>query len=415
MDRPTRKSKCKKRVLFLGRNDRRDPPKPSRLRSRFAAIRRVLRSCFTNYTDFCNETTLHGLKHTVAPHLHWFERVLWVILSLCAFVGAVYCALSQLARYNSEPVVVSLQRDYRNWRTTFPAITACFLNRVDVDKAKDVIEQHWNVTEESDPEKYQYYMSFIELVSDVSFRTNLQNFWKYQTDDTVNDIDLLQLALTVHPTLPLKVMVSQTNKEVQWIPVMTEVGMCMSFNSEYAQFQFMLTDVDWMAEDLLRCHYHQEQCFVRIDSMNNAIRYFVHSPFEISTAISNPTGEINPGEELIINFKTVEIQASPGVKSLRVDQRRCRYPDEWLSNSIQAYSFGLCQMHCRSRMAVMFCGCRPYFHVKGASLGGTTALFVGASVLTVVETGLFIIRWIVSAVVSLVFGRRFRRVRDFIP
>ncbi|GBP38254.1 hypothetical protein EVAR_18134_1 [Eumeta japonica] len=71
----------------------------------------------------------------------------------------------------------------------------------------------WNITEESDPEKYQYYYSFIELVTDVSFRTNLQNFWKYQTDDTVKDIDLLQLALNVHPTFPLKVTVSKKDKE----------------------------------------------------------------------------------------------------------------------------------------------------------------------------------------------------------
>ncbi|XP_049883097.1 uncharacterized protein LOC126378758 [Pectinophora gossypiella] len=228
---------------------------------------------------------------------------LWFILTLFAFGGAVYCALSQLSRYNSEPVVVSMQRDYRSWSTTFPAVTACFLDRVDREKAVEFIETRWNVTEDSDLEKFQYYMSFIDLVADVSFRTNLQNFWKYQTDDTVSGIDLLQLALTVHPTLPLKVMVSQVNKEVQWIPVMTEVGMCMSFNSEYAQYQFMLSDVEWLGDDLLSCHYHSGQCFVRIDSINNAIRYFVHSPFEISTAISNPTGEIMPGEELIIDFK----------------------------------------------------------------------------------------------------------------
>lgn len=76
------------------------------------------------------------------------------------------------------------------------------------------ISRIWNVTEDSDPDRYQYYLGFIELVSDVSFRTNLQNFWKYQTDDTVKGVDLLQLAIDVHPTLPLKVMVSKLDKEV---------------------------------------------------------------------------------------------------------------------------------------------------------------------------------------------------------
>lgn len=52
----------------------------------------------------------------------------------------MYCALSQWSRYNSEPVVVSLQRDYRSWWTTFPAVTACFSDRIDNDKAKETIE-----------------------------------------------------------------------------------------------------------------------------------------------------------------------------------------------------------------------------------------------------------------------------------
>ncbi|XP_026725637.1 uncharacterized protein LOC113492361 [Trichoplusia ni] len=257
-----------------------------------------------------------------------------------------------------------MQRDYRSWWTTFPAVTACFLERVQPDKAKDVIQTIWNVTEESDGEKYQYYYEFVELIADVSFRDNLQNFWKYQSDDTVKGIDLLQLAMSVHPEPTLEVLLSKNDYAVHWYQVMTEVGICQTFNSAYAQFQDVLQD-SWRPQELLQCHYHSGQCFVRIDSKNKAVRYFIHSPYEIPTAISNPTGEVAPDVELIVDFKAVEIQASASVKHLRTEQRRCKYPDEWISDSIRAYSFSLCQMHCRSRMAVMFCGCRPYFHIKG--------------------------------------------------
>ncbi|XP_072941183.1 uncharacterized protein [Epargyreus clarus] len=315
------------------------------------------------YTAFCKETTLHGLKHTVAANFHFLERLIWFILTLGAFAGAVYCGLNQLSRYNSEPVVVSLQRDYRSWWTVVPAVTTCFYQRVDEDKAKEVIFKLWNVTEEN-PEKYKYYYGFVELIADVSFRTNLQNFWKYQNDGTVDNIDLLQLALDVHPNLELNVTLSDPTKEVKWVPVMTEEGLCMTFNSEYAEFQ-LTPGIEWKKPQLLKCHYHSPECFVRIESLDNAVRIFVHSPFDIATAISNPTGEIMPGDELVTTFKAVEIQAASRVKSLRPEQRRCKYPDEWISSSIKAYSFGLCQMNCRSRMAVMFCGCRPYFIVKG--------------------------------------------------
>ncbi|CAH2217463.1 jg22257 [Pararge aegeria aegeria] len=132
----------------------------------------------------------------------------------------------------------------------------------------------WNVTEDSDLEKYQYYYEFVELIGEISFRGNLQNFWKYQNDESVNHIDLLQLAIRVHPNLPLKVTTSQ-NKEVQWIPVMTEEGLCQSFNSEYAQYQ-RVNDQVWKTQELMMCHYHSEACFVRIDSEENGIRVWYH-------------------------------------------------------------------------------------------------------------------------------------------
>ncbi|CAG9134461.1 unnamed protein product [Plutella xylostella] len=447
------------------------------MKSKIFFMRDAMVSVKEVYVRFCNETSIHGLKHTVAENLHWTERCLWFALTAGAFYGAVYCGLAQLSRYTKEPVVVSMQRDFRSWWTTFPAVTACFMDRLEVDKAKEVIEENWNITEESNPDKYQYYLTFIELIADVSFRTNLQQFWKYQDDETLASLDLLKLALsvqaTVHPTFPLNVMVSKIDKEVQWVPVMTEMGICMTFNSEYSEFQFLMQNVDWTEEDLLRCHYHSGQCYVRVDSVNNPVRYFIHSPFDVPSAISNPTGEVNPGEELVMDFKVVEIRASEGVRHLTPEQRRCKYPDERLSDSIRAYSFGLCQMHCRNRMALMFCGCRPYFYIKGdgkvcdtsgmacigrnveilinlpknlakcsclpqcaelnyyshtkkiviryefqcllylgmevekpakcesgsrtkASLGGTTALFVGASVLTVVETVLFVFRLLIN-------------------
>ncbi|XP_045456856.1 uncharacterized protein LOC123666876 [Melitaea cinxia] len=262
-----------------------------------------------------------------------FSRFLWFILTVSAFGGAVYCALNQFFRYNSEPVVVSLQRDYRGWTTAFPAVTACFLERVDQEKARQFIFNTWNVTEDGDPEKYQYYYEFVELTAEISFRGNLQNFWKYPSDDTVKNIDLLKLALFVHPEYSLKAINSQ-NTEVEWVSVMTEEGLCRTFNSEYAKYQ-LANDGAWKQPEMMKCHYHSEACYVRIDSGENGIRYFIHSPFDIATAISNPTGEIYPGDELITDFKVVEIEAANTIKSLRSEQRRCKYPDEWLGNSIK--------------------------------------------------------------------------------
>ncbi|CAH0730511.1 unnamed protein product, partial [Brenthis ino] len=304
------------------------------------------------------------IKKCVVEATSSILRFLWFILTVAAFAGATYCALNQLTRYISEPVVVSLQRDYRSWTTAFPAVTVCYLERVDGNKAREFISRKWNITEESDQDKYQYYYEFIELIAEVSFRRNLQNFWKYQNDDSVNDIDLLNLALYLHPKYPMETITSD-ERNVQWVQVMTEEGLCQTFNGQYAQHQ-KTDNKSWKPLDLMTCHYHSETCYVTISSMTYAARYFIHSPFDIATAISNPTGDVFSGDKLVTDFKVVEIEAADSIEGLTAEQRRCKYPNEWLDKSIKAYSFGLCMMHCRTRLAIMFCGCRPYFHVKGA-------------------------------------------------
>ncbi|KOB68345.1 Uncharacterized protein OBRU01_18443, partial [Operophtera brumata] len=327
-----------------------------------------LRAC---YAHFCAETTLHGLKHTVEPKLHFLE--------------------SGVLRIEPTP--------------TLHAGAGGGISAARLPELADHLPGGYGLLPgQNEPGQGQgcystYYTEFLELVSDVSFRENLQNFWKYQADETVQGIDLLQLALSVHPSNLLNVMLSHAEKE--WYPVMTEVGMCLTFNSHYAEYQHMLQDVLWKQERLLRCHYHSGQCYVRIDSIDNAIRYFIHSPYEISTAISNPTGE-----------------------GLTPEQRRCRYPDEWLSTSVKMATcvtrsawrvsdamLRSSSTYPRTLLNAPVCLSAPRSTITLiqrrsllASLGGTTALFVGASVLTVVETALFVTRRLASAVIFLNSG-----------
>lgn len=56
------------------------------------------------------------------------------------------------------------------------------------------IYRKWSVTEED--EKYEYYMDFLKAVANISYFT-MSNFTKFQTDRTLDNIDLLDLAIKV--------------------------------------------------------------------------------------------------------------------------------------------------------------------------------------------------------------------------
>ncbi|CAD0206436.1 unnamed protein product [Chrysodeixis includens] len=89
-----------------------------------------------------------------------------------------------------------------------------------------------------------------------------------------------------------------------------------------------------------------------------------HSPYEIPTAISkrprsgpmwNSSSTSQGGGDSSISNKSRISALSRGDANTRTSG----------SATVYGHIASLCQMHCRSRMAAMFCGCRPYFHKGG--------------------------------------------------
>lgn len=44
-------------------------------------------------------------------------------------------------RYNINPTVITVQKDYRFWYLQFPSATFCYIDPVDADLAKDYIKR----------------------------------------------------------------------------------------------------------------------------------------------------------------------------------------------------------------------------------------------------------------------------------
>lgn len=63
--------------------------------------------------------------------------VLWFFIMLILGCGVFHLCFNQWARYKANPTVISLERDYRQWNGTMPAITLCYntkFNRSKVDE-----------------------------------------------------------------------------------------------------------------------------------------------------------------------------------------------------------------------------------------------------------------------------------------
>lgn len=71
---------------------------------------------------------------------------------------------------------------------------------------------------------------------------------------------------------------------------------------------------------------------------------------------------VKESEELEVNYRMQETVASSNLRSLTPSQRQCRFDDEPLTNDISAYSNSICYIMCRYRLAMKYCGCKPFFY-----------------------------------------------------
>ncbi|KAG8333723.1 hypothetical protein J6590_104628, partial [Homalodisca vitripennis] len=92
--------------------------------------------------------------------------------------------------------------------------------------------------------------------------------------------------------------------------------------------------------------------------------YYIHSPYEIPDLSSNYF-LVAPSRERDTSFRFLETTASRDLRDLLPRQRHCRFLSEPRPDMITpVYSYNLCRMDCRQRLAFQKCGCAPYFYMQ---------------------------------------------------
>lgn len=105
---------------------------------------------------------------------------------------------NQLRRFLNGPIVVSLEKDYRNWVYEPMAITICtdFLNESATHK---IIQRYTTTEEDCDPDSYELYRQYFELIGSLN-PENLHLISEFEHTDLFANLtgdDLLSIAVNV--------------------------------------------------------------------------------------------------------------------------------------------------------------------------------------------------------------------------
>ncbi|XP_017960637.1 sodium channel protein Nach [Drosophila navojoa] len=310
------------------------------------------------------ETSLLAIRLTVNRRLHITERLLWLFV-LVGSVFAVYMLSElQIARYVNSPTVISVDRDYRGWNGSLPAVTLCYYDHIDSFKANELIQDMWNVS--IIDEDYFYIMDFLYAVVNAT-ASNYAELAKFASDERFDQVDLYEIIQTINRPFEQVISSFDADFEVNVEMVMTERGCCYAINSPMSRMLGKKeVDYDQLPQPLT-CQFGKQQCFIRMDLYESTGVLDVHSPYEVSASEANIIS-LQKSDEITASFKVLETVASNNLRELSVEQRKCVFNDEETSN-LKVYSKSLCLARCRAIMALEMCNCVPFFYpfVQGPS------------------------------------------------
>ncbi|EDW01455.1 GH20442 [Drosophila grimshawi] len=287
------------------------------------------------------ETSLLAMRLMMNRGLHIAERLLWMIVLLGSICTVYMLSQMQIARYFTSPTVISVDRDYRGWNGSLPAVTLCYYDHIDSFKANEVIQEEWNVS--IIDEDYFYIMDFLYAVVNATV-SNYAEITKFSSDERFDDINLYDVILAINRPFDQVISSFDANFKVHVQMVMTERGSCYAINSPMSAV--LGKEVSVQFEDLpppLSCQFGKQQCYIRMDLYESTGVLDVHSPYEVSATEANIVA-LHKSDEITASFKVLETVASKNLRELSI------------------YSKSLCLARCRAVMSLEMCNCVPFFY-----------------------------------------------------
>ncbi|KDR15054.1 Sodium channel protein Nach [Zootermopsis nevadensis] len=263
---------------------------------------------------------------------------------------------------------MSLEKDYRQWATFFPAVTMCFLENLNYTRADQEIKKLWGDVEES---KMQYYRDFLNALTNASLH-NLNEFEKFRNDTTLDKItDLEDLASKVQIDLKYDISFMDEKTRVKFRRTLTETGLCFTWGSSVGHlFTSRKASPPSASETLVTsCRYEDLPCGIRVSKLLSDVKFYVHSTDDLPIIGTNKPHLEFRGSESQVYVQHKQIVASPELRRLDPEQRGCLFRDEvkahrslFRTSKLPIYTHNLCKMACRRRMAEKFCNCIPFFY-----------------------------------------------------
>lgn len=189
-------------------------------------LKTIYTTSFSFIRFFLSTSTIHGLNHIAERKRHFLERLLWFVLVVISSYWIANLSSQALVRYIENPTVISMERDYFSWNTTFPAITICPTNKLSPVALEAYVDG-------SSAKNKTDLRLFLESLAEAGY----DSFDSVMLYDGIAPEEYMEVLLKLQEVFrpPMSCPdIKNVNCVLQ--KTVTEMGICYSFNSQLAVY-----------------------------------------------------------------------------------------------------------------------------------------------------------------------------------
>ncbi|XP_075209831.1 pickpocket protein 28-like isoform X2 [Lycorma delicatula] len=348
--------------------------------------RRFLKNTFE---DYCEDSSLHGVKYLVAKDRPRMERCFWIFATALSFAVSLYFIVCFWNKWGNSPVIVSLDESTAIWKIPFPSVTICSETKSRQSVFNFTMYHHTNDSDLSDEE-----IKKREAVT-MTCEPHILN--------KGNDyLDQFSIDFMEHVAPPFE--------ELAWIcrfgqklvpceniftPIMTDDGLCITsntlnhddfyvgygLNSKY--LKTLPKSLNWDLEngylDNSKLETYPRRILyggnklplnVVMIALNKDLDRFCRWHQGFTVLLHNPTEtpilreryiRVQLNQEVTVAVKPAVITTSKTLLGYSPYERKCFFQHERSLTYFKVYNQNNCELECLTKFTLKECGCVAYY------------------------------------------------------
>ncbi|XP_023304037.2 pickpocket protein 28-like [Lucilia cuprina] len=335
-----------------------------------------------NTDEFCQNSTLHGLKYIVDEQLYPGERIFFAMSFVAVVLMSIFFISNVYAKWRSTPVIVGINPEPSFIvNEPFPAVTLCNLNQASKARAKVYKEDSSEYTMLQLLCKREVNLSMADSINWNNFEDFIVNISQpceemivgcnygaidYKCSDIfrtiVTDEGLCCVFNMLSPNFMYNVEVSKLRNQtyndeaaaVNWDP---ERG----YPDELPEVFYPRTSVGTGITLGLSLTFDIDLSDYYCSSTASVgLKMALHSPAEIPHV--REIGTLLPaGSETKIRIRTDKTEAALNLKSIDKQYRKCLFDGEEKLEYFSYYNRRNCERECQARQLLDSCKCLNYY------------------------------------------------------